>query len=450
VQKVEKYAPNSNELLASLSKWLLSIQPDDEEEFMSYCDQGKLFTFEDFFSKGDDNHRLVLVLSSLEDDGLICKLQRERNGRRDQYPVRMLWQSLIAAKVYGITTVNSLIRELNRNESLRRVVGIEHAGLVPKPWHFSRLLSKLSKPENLALLKGIFDTAVGDLSNILPDLGESLAIDGTEVSSWCNRYAKDKSDKDAGWGVKTYRKEDGTEHKHSWYGYNVELLVDTKYEIPVNFEVLAANINECPRLPILLGDTMRLHPSFDVKYVMGDRGYDSKENCRYVLYDLEALPIIKMRLRQSDKDAPFAAEICRCTELGTPICDCGEKMVYAGRDGKYLKFRCPRHTKAMGGPCSTSRYGRVLKVAISENERRWPGLHRESKKFKRLYRRRTSVERVNSRLKEHLCLDEQHVRGLAKTTVNVGLSLLVMVGWALSMARNKQMDNLRQIVALAA
>ena len=97
-------------------------------------------------------------------------------------------------------------------------------------------------------------------------------------------------------------------------------------------------------------------------------------------------------------------------------------------------------------PCSLSRYGRVLKIAISENERRWPGLWRESKKFARLYKSRTSVERVNSRLKEHVCLDEQHVRGLAKTTVNVSLSLLVMVGGA----RDKKLDNLRQIVAMAA
>jgi len=362
----------------------------------------------------------------------------------------MLWQSLIAAKVYGIATVNGLIRELNRNASLRRVVGIEHVGLVPKPWQFSRLFGKLSKPENLGLVKGIFDRAVGDLKEILPDLGESVAIDGTEVSSWCNRFAKDKSDNDAGWGVKTYRKEDGSESKHSWYGYTVELVVDTKYEIPLNFEVLPANVNECPRLPILLGDMMRLHPDFDVEYVLGDRGYDSRENCRYVLYDLKALPVIKMRLTQADKDAPFSGEICQCTELGTPICECGARMVYAGRDGKYLKFRCSRHAEPMGCPCSLSSYGRVLKIAISENERRWPGLHRESKKFKRLYKRRTSVERVNSRLKEHLCLDQQHVRGLAKTTVSVGLSLLVMVGGALAMARDKKLDNLRQIVALAA
>jgi hypothetical protein len=337
-----------------------------------------------------------------------------------------------------------------RNESLRKVVGIKHIGLVPKPWQFSRFFAKLAEPENLAMIKGIFDSSIDSLKELLPDLGESLAIDGTEVSSWCNRYAKNKSDKDAGWGVKTYKKDDGSENKHFWYGYNLELVVDTKYEIPINFELLPANIGECPRLPIILGETKQLHPDFDIKYVLGDKGYDSRENCKYVLYDLQALPIIKMRRTQADRDAAFPGEICRCTEVGTPICDCGEKMIYAGRDGKYLKFRCPKHDEPLGGPCSVSRYGRVLKIAISENERRWPGLWRESKKFKRLYNRRTSVERVNSRLKEHLCLDDQHVRGLAKTTVNASLSLLVMVGGALAMARNRRMDNLRQVVALAA
>jgi len=244
---------------------------------MSYIRQRQLFSLDDFFNEGDDNHRLLLVLNALDDDKLIWKLEHERKGRRNSYPVRMLWQSLVAAKVYGIAATNDLIRELKRNESLRKVVGIKHINLVPKPWHFSRLFTKLSAPENLSMIKDIFDRAVGDLKGIVPDFGESLAIDGTEVSSWCNRYAKNKSDKDAGWGVKTYRKEDGSEHKHCWYGYLVELLVDTKYEIPLNFEVIPANMNECPRLPILIGDTMRVHPDLDVKYVMADKGYDSKE-----------------------------------------------------------------------------------------------------------------------------------------------------------------------------
>jgi transposase len=416
---------------------------------MSYFGQGSLFTSEDFFAEGDDNYRVVLVLDALDDESLLWKLEHERKKRRDHYPVRMLWRTLIAGKVYGIGKINGLIRELRRNRSLRELCGIASVERVPKPWHYSRFIKKLSMPENLAMLKEMFDKAVEELKDILPDLGESLAIDGTGVSSWCNKFAKDKSDKDAGWGVKRRSNENGSEEIECWYGYIVELAVDTKYEIPLGFEVIPANANESPRLPILFREMKNRHPYLNIKYVLADKGYDSGDNCRFVLYELGALPVIKMRLTQ-DKDLECSSELCRCNELGTPICDCGEKMVYAGRDGKYLKFRCPKHNELRGGPCSDSTYGRVLKIAISENERRWPGLHRESKKFKRLYRRRTAVERVNGRLKEHLCLDDLHVRGKAKTTVNVSLSLLVMLGGALSMAKAKKPEKLRQLVAQAA
>ncbi len=416
---------------------------------MSYYGQGRLFSFEDFFVEGDDNHRLVMVLDALDDDALIGKLESQRNGRRNHYPFRVLWQSLIAGKVYGIPTVNGLIRELRRNGSLRRLLGIDGVEDVPNPWQFSRFIKKLSRGENLKLIRDVFDSAVGSLRELLPDLGESIAIDGTAIRSWCNRFAKELSDKDAGWGIRTKSNDHSSEQVEKWYGYKVELAADSKYEIPLGFEVVPANTSECRRLPVLLSQIRDRHRCLKIKHVIADKGYDSRENCRYVLDELNALPIIPMRLTQ-DKENAFDGEICHCTELGTPICDCGGKMVYAGRDGKYLKFRCPRHADALGGPCSVSRYGRVLKISIYENERRWPGLWRESKKFARLYRRRGAVERVNSRLKEHLCLDDQHVRGLAKTTVNVSLSLLVMVGGALAMARGRRLDRLRQVVAMAA
>jgi len=300
-----------------------------------------------------------------------------------------------------------------------------------------------------SLLMEVFDRAIESLRGVLPDLGQSIAVDGTGIASWCNRWQKDLTDKEAGWGIRTKSNEDGSPRIEKWYGYTVELAVDAKYEIPLGFEVIPANVNESPRLRVVVDHIKERHADLDVLHVIADKGYDSGDNCRYVLYELNALPIIPMRLTQ-EKDKPFSGEICHCTELGTPICDCGGKMLYAGRDGKYLKFRCPRHKEERGGSCSGSTYGRVLKIAISENERRWPGLHRESKKFARIYRKRSAAERVNSRLKEHLCLDDQHVRGLGKTTVNVSLSLLVMVGGALAMARGSKLERPRQVVAMAA
>lgn len=129
-----------------------------------------------------------------------------------------------------------------------------------------------------------------------------------------------------------------------------------------------------------------------------------------------------------------------CTEPGVPICDEGSKMRYAGRDGDYLKWRCPAVLDARAcacriDNCSTSAYGRVLKVKIADDPRRFPGLSRDSRKWKRLYRRRGACERVNGRLKNYLLLDQQQVRGQGKVTVQVAMSLLVMLASAISMAK---------------
>lgn len=64
---------------------------------MSYIRQGQLFTFEDFCEEHDDNTRLVLILSTLEQclEPLISKLEHERCGKRDRYPVRIMTRSFI-------------------------------------------------------------------------------------------------------------------------------------------------------------------------------------------------------------------------------------------------------------------------------------------------------------------------------------------------------------------
>jgi hypothetical protein len=131
-------------------------------------------------------------------------------------------------------------------------------------------------------------------------------------------------------------------------------------------------------------------------------------------------------------------------------------MSYAGRDGAYLKWRCPAAVECrkckcnVTENCSTSDYGRVLKVKIADDPRRFPGLSRDSLKWKRLYRKRSACERVNGRLKNYLLLDEQRVRGKSKVGVHVAMSILVMLASAISMARLDKLEDVRRIVALAA
>lgn len=217
---------------------------------MSCVRQQTLFTYEEFVGEHDDNERLVLTLGALADEGLVRWLDQQRRGRRDDYPMRMLWWCLIAKSVYQITEYAELIRELRRNGPLRRLVGISHLDQVPQAYHFSRLLKKLSSAPGLQLLEAMFNAQVALLSGQFPQMGQHLAVDGTAVHAYSNEMRKHKSDADARWSARPKRqrrhKAGGgvAEYMDYWFGYQVHLVVDCATELPVAFEVTAANENE--------------------------------------------------------------------------------------------------------------------------------------------------------------------------------------------------------------
>lgn len=424
---------------------------------MSYLLQPQLFSFDEFANLSDDNSRLGLVLLALPDTRLLRWLNEQRAGRRDDYPLAMLWRCLIAKFVYQIGTYAELIRELQRNGSLRRMVGIASIGRVPQAYHFSRFLRRLSEPEAQRLLEEMFEAVVERLGVVMPEFGRHLAVDGTAVRAYSNQRRSHSSDPDAAWGVREWRDGSGeVRATKRWLGYLVHLVVDCDTELPVGFELTAANKHEGPQMVPLLEELEDKHPELTerTEAVIADKGYDSAANCEHVVEQMNAQAIIKMR-RRLEGDEVCDAAICRCTELGTPICLSDHKMVYWGRDGNYLKWRCPLATGeadecTYSGRCSISDYGMVLKQPLAEDYRRWPGIARESNKFERLYGRRNAVERVNGRLKEYLLLDDVTVRGKQKVRTHVLGALLVMLAGAAAMAEEGMLERVRQTVRLAA
>lgn len=430
---------------------------------MGYIRQPSLFPYEEFVAaSGDDNTRLVATLAALPDARLLAWLRRGRAGRRDDYPLEVLWRCLVAKWVYQIATYAELIRELRRNGSLRRIVGIGPIDRVPRDYHFSRLLKRLSSAEGLASLRAVFEEQVRSLGEALPAMGRHLAVDGTAVHAYSNETRRRKSDPDAAWGArpKRQRRPKGSDRIDRelvyWFGYLVELVVDCATELPVAFEVLPANVSETTRLVPLLEGLAESHPALlaRTEAVIADAGYDSTENCRHVLEETNALPIIKMRLTQPEDEICQSSEGL-CTELGTQLCLGGQRMTYAGRDGDWLKWRCPVASGKLKrcperGRCTTSAYGAVRKVKIASDPRRYPGLWRESKKWTRLYRKRTAVERVNGRLKSFLLLDDLTIRSRGKVHAHVTVSLICLLGGAQAMVDAERLDDIRRTARLAA
>jgi len=200
-----------------------------------------------------DLHRLRMVLMALPDEALMQTLEAQRKGRRDDYPLRAVWNSLLAGLVLQHPSIESLRRELRRNAELRNVCGFDvfqGADAVPPPWVYTRFLKKLLAQQER--VDAMVEQLVGYREKELTDLGAHLAVDGKTLRSFGRKPGEDKRedpdgrrDTDADWGTKTYKGpgEDGSvwEKVKRWFGYKVHLVVDADYELPLAYTVTRAS-----------------------------------------------------------------------------------------------------------------------------------------------------------------------------------------------------------------
>lgn len=408
--------------------------------------QSPLFDFEEFI-KIKRNDRLTMVLESLPAERLMAALEREHWTGRKGYPVRGMWSGLIAGILYQCDSVAETIRMLERDKDSRLICGFARDN-IPSSDAFSRFLTKLVKHEDL--LEGCFSDLVDNVRKALPGFGEKVAVDSTDIKAYANGFRKNRSDRDAEWGAKETKRNEGggkkgEKDKYWWFGYKLHLAIDAIFELPISFTVTPANEDDGKQMEPLLKKAGLDKEDKNPEAIIADKGYDSKANCSTIYEQCHAAPIIPLVMTKGWEPPDI------CNLKGTPTCYCGLEMVFWGRDGKYLKYRCPdvlgKAKCRCRFPCSASSYGYVLKLPVmKEDPRRHVPVPRESKKWSRLYKLRTSVERVNSRVKELLGLGRITVRGKAKVTVKSILSLLVMLAGALAMAKRNHLKRLRSIV----
>jgi hypothetical protein len=108
--------------------------------------QPGLFSWEQV-DAASDMDRLQRVPEALPDEALMLALEAERKGKRDDYPLRAVWNSMIAGVVFQHEGAQSLLRELTRNAELRQVCGfgpLPGIRAVPPPWVYTRLYCKLT------------------------------------------------------------------------------------------------------------------------------------------------------------------------------------------------------------------------------------------------------------------------------------------------------------------
>ena len=435
---------------------------------MAIIPQMRLFGWKEIEQLGD-LERLRLVLEYMPDEELMQKLEKARGLGRNDYPVRGMWNAVLAGVVFQHPSIESLRRELSRNGQLRYMCGLDK---VPTSWSFSRFLSKLLSMEEEINI--IFDKLVGKLLVLLPDFGVNLAVDGKAIKTYARPRKKEaknifydrRRDADADFGKKVYRgqREDGTlwEKVVTWFGYKLHLLVDADYELPVAFTVTRASASEAPQAHSLLDKVEKTHPEIlpRSKHFMADRGYDDGKLITRLWDDYTVKPVIDIRnMWQDGEETKLVAGLENVVYdyCGTVYCYCPKtgirrQMAYGGfeKERKALKYRCP--AEHYGLTCQGQEecpVAKAVRIPLEEDRRVFTPVARSSYKWEKLYDKRTAVERVNARLDVSFGFENHFIRGLKKMTFRVGLALCVMLALSVGRIKENQKDKMRSLVKTA-
>jgi transposase len=426
-----------------------------------------------------DLERLTLVLENLDDEKLMQRLEKERGKGRDDNPVRAMWNSVLAGVIYQHESIASLIRELNRNGDLLKLCGfnvVKGKLAVPSASAYTRFLKNLM--EHQSELDDIMNKLIKELTELLPGLGKRLAIDSKAISSHARKPSKktktdDRRDIDANYGVKTYKgkRKDGTlwEQMKNWFGYKLHLIVDADYELPVLYKVTKASEPDTDQLLPMVKELNETHSEIigRAEMLTADKGYDSRDNNKKLWDKYNIKPIIDIRdtwkydrdTKQVDEDIvdSIVYDYQGNVYCINPKTSDKQKLSYYGfeKNRGCLKYRCK--LSACGVKCNAEKicragkkgkYGRVVRIPLKKDRRIFTPIARSSYKFKREYKKRTAVERVNSRLDVSFGFEKHYIRGMKKMKLRCGLAMIVMLSMALGRARQNQEKYIRSLVKI--
>jgi Transposase DDE domain/Transposase domain (DUF772) len=398
------------------------------------------------------------LLAALPDGKLLNSLRAARGKGRNDYPVSVLWGVVVLRIALRHVTTEAVLAELRRNEGLRRLIGIESEAGVPKPWNISRFEEVLGQEPHRTLLKEVFNVLIQRLGDTVVDLGTDTAGDATGLSA--RRKPAEAAQEEiaeglpqASGGRKEYKDDQGNVTKVvEWFGFKLHLIVDVKHEVVLSYEITDTKAGDGETLPVVLDQAQANLPDGRIKTLAYDKAADSDD----VHKDLSGrgiTPLIEMRsLWQTEPERLLPGHDGSSNvvydEAGTIYCydkvsDPPErhKMAYIGHEPQRekLKYRCP--AKHEGWECPMSKicnagksYGMTVRVDREVDLRRFPSLPRATKKFERMYKGRTSVERVNARLKVFWGVDDGNLTGSRRFVAQVGVVLAVHAAFATLLA----------------
>jgi hypothetical protein len=307
-------------------------------------------------------------------------------------------------------------------------------------------------------LKEVFNVLIRRLGLAVTDLGQDTAGDATALSARCKpKEAAQEEIKEglpqASGGRKEYKDDDGKVTKVvEWFGFKLHLLVDVKHEVVLSYEITDTKAGDGETLPVVLEQAQGNLPEDRIKTLAYDKAADS-DDVHKLLSGQGITPLIQMRgLWQIDPERMLPGHDGSSNivykEDGTIYCydkvsepPLRHQMAYIGYepDRETLKYRCPAMHEGWDCPmskiCNAGKsYGKTVRVDRQLDPRRFPSLPRATKKFERMYKGRTAVERVNARLKVFWGVDDGNLTGTRRFVAQVGVVLAVHAAFATLLA----------------
>jgi hypothetical protein len=305
---------------------------------------------------------------------------------------------------------------------------------------------------------------IRNLGAAVADLGRDTAADATALSARRKPDEAAKRESDEGLpqpsgGRKEYKDDAGKVTKVvEWFGFKLHLVVDVKHEVVLSYEVTDTKAGDGETLPAILSQAQGNLPEERIKTLAYDKAADS-EDVHKLLCDEAITPLIPMRSLWKEEPERMlpghdGASNVVYDEAGTLSCydkvsepPVRHKMAYIGHEPerKTLKYRCPAKHEGwecpMSSVCNAGKsYGKTVRVDREIDLRRFPALPRATKKFERMYKGRTSVERVNARLKVFWGVDDGNLRGARRFVAEVGVVLAVHAAFATLLASSPRRE----------
>lgn len=347
-----------------------------------------------------------------------------KTGRR---PIsrNSLLRALIYKALRRFPFLSDLTFELNNNPSLSQALGFNPLAHAPSVERFSSFLHDKKNHE----LKALHQQLVQALIQAGVISGKSIAIDSCPIvvplrennlkTSIANRFDKTRKpagDSDARLGVLIHYPTPFKKEVRYFWGYRNHVISDVATELPIWETTKKANVSEIRIAKALIREANNFF-NLNIKVVTGDANFDVEDLLKFIIKELNAMAIIPHNPRN---EQPKGYQI----KGDKVICEAGLTMYRKGKMRPkntgilYCQYTCPiiydkkiRHQYIIC-PLFHPKFlnGKGCNALI----RLEPSIRAEieygTTNFKELYNKRTSVERVFSRLLS-IAMQNPTVRG---------------------------------------